>query len=433
MKHLQMWGRLKAPKRLKAPEWRVLQDRDFLCLWAAGGVGNACRWMEMGVLGWLMLGLTDSPWHVALVGVVRSAPLLVFGLFSGLIADRVSRWRVMVVTQTMNVLVTGGLFSLLMAEAVQPWHVFLGAMLLGWSTILDFPSRRSFIYDLVGPQRVVSAMSFETVSNTVGKFVGPLLGGLFIEWTGFSGVYGLLLSAYLLALLLIIQVRARSAKPQVPTQSLWQSLVSGLRYSLRNRMILGVLGTTVLMNALGFSYVQLLPVVARDHLGVGPGLMGILASADGIGTFAGAMLIAAQGNIQRHGRIFVLGASLNLVSLIGFALSPRYDLSFALLLFVGLGNSGFSAMQSTIMLLSAEPGMRGRALGVMGLCIGATPLGLLELGAVASLVNAKAAIGFNAFAALMLMLPVMVLTPLLSGSATSTPDEDQTPTTEVRR
>jgi len=377
-------------------------------------MSNASRWMETGVLGWLMLDLTDSPWHVALVGVARSAPLLAFGLFAGLIADRTNRWMVMLCTQSVNAVMTGILLVLLLLNAIQPWHVLLVAFILGCSTILDMPSRRSLIYDLVGPQQVVSAMSLETINNTVGKFLGPLVGGLMIEMTGFAGVYGLLMAVYLLALSLILQVKINLPGPPGPAQPIWQSLVTGLQYSWHNRVVLGVLCITVIMNALAFSYVQILPVVARDHLRVGPGLMGILASADGMGTLIGALLLAAVGKLPAHGRIFALGALLELVSLLGFAASPWYALSCVLLFGVGLGNAGFSTMQSTIILLSAAPGMRGRAVGVLGLCIGSTPLGLLELGALSAAVGAPAAIGLNAAIGLGLWLPVIAFTPLLS-------------------
>jgi MFS family permease len=178
--------------------------------------------------------------------------------------------------------------------------------------------------------------------------------------------------------------------------------------------VLGVLCITVIMNALAFSYVQILPVIARDHLRVGPGLMGLLASADGMGTLIGALLLAAVGKLRAHGRIFALGALLELVSLLGFAASPWYVLSCVLLFVVGLGNAGFSTMQSTIILLAAAPGMRGRAVGVLGLCIGSTPLGLLELGALSAAVGAPAAIGINAAIGLALWLPVVAFTPLLS-------------------
>jgi MFS family permease len=346
--------------------------------------------------------------------VARSAPLLAFGLFAGLIADRTNRWLVMLCTQSISVLLTGALLVLLLLNAIQPWHVLLVAFLLGCSTILDMPSRRSLVYDLVGPQQVVSAMSLETINNTVGKFLGPLVGGLMIEMTGFAGVYGLLMAVYLLALSFILQVKINLPGPPGPAQPIWKSLVTGLQYSWHNRIVLGVLCITVIMNALAFSYVQILPVVARDHLRVGPGLMGLLASADGMGTLIGALLLATVGKRPAHGRVFALGALLGLVSLLGFAASPWYALSCILLFWVGLGNAGFSTMQSTIILLSAAPGMRGRAVGVLGLCIGSTPLGLLELGALSAAVGAPAAIGINAAIGLALWLPVVAFTPLLS-------------------
>src|SRR5215475_5776493 len=392
----------------------ILRNRDFLWLWAAGGMSHASRWMETGVLGWLILDLTDSPWHVALVGAARSAPLLAFGLFAGLIADRTNRRVVMLCAQSVNALATGVLLVLLLLGAIQPWHVLLVAFILGCSTILDMPSRRSLIYDLAGPQQVVSAMSLETVNNTVGKFLGPLIGGLMIEMTGFAGVYLLLMAVYLLALCLILQVRIDMPVPAGTAQPIWQSLVSGIRYALHDRVVLGVLCITVIMNALAFSYVQILPVVARDHLQVGPGLMGLLASADGMGTLIGALLLAGLGTLTSHGRIFAMGALLELVSLLAFAASPWYALSCVLLFGVGLGNAGFSTMQSTIILLSAAPGMRGRAVGVLGLCIGSTPLGLLELGALSAIVGAPIAISVNAAIGLALWLPVVAFTPLLS-------------------
>jgi MFS family permease len=413
--HNQPRNHFRPLQALHLSDLSILRNREFLWLWAAGGMSHASRWMETGVLGWLILDLTDSPWHVALVGVSRSAPLLAFGLFAGLIADRTNRWVVILCTQAVNAVGTGVLLVLLLLGAIQPWHVLLVAFILGCSTILDMPSRRSLIYDLVGPQQVVSAMSLETINNTVGKFLGPLVGGLMIEMTGFAGVYLLLMAVYLLALGLILQVRINLPAPPGTTQPIWQSLVSGIQYSLHNRVVLGVLCITVIMNALAFSYVQILPVVARDHLRVGPGLMGLLASADGMGTLIGALLLAALGNLPYHGRIFALGALLELVSLLAFAASPWYALSFVLLLGVGLGNAGFSTMQSTIILLSAAPGMRGRAVGILGLCIGSTPLGLLELGAVAAVVGAPAAIGLNAGLGLALWLPVIAFTPLLSG------------------
>src|SRR5919106_1378109 len=247
MPHSQPPNHFKPLRALHFADLSILHNQNFLWLWAAGGMSNASRWMETGVLGWLILDLTNSPWYVALVGVARSAPLLVFGLFAGLIADRTNRWVVMLCAQALNALMTGVLLVLLLFEAIQPWHVLLVAFILGCDTILDMPSRRSLIYDLVGPPQVVSAMSLETVNNTVGKFLGPLIGGLMLEVTGFAGVYFLLMVIYLLALGLILQVRINLPGPAGSPQPIWQSLVSGVQYSLHNRVVLGVLCITVIM------------------------------------------------------------------------------------------------------------------------------------------------------------------------------------------
>ena len=382
-------------------------------LWGSGGLFFICQFMEIVAAGLLVLHLTHSPWQVAVVGVARLTPMLVFGMFSGLIADRANRWRVMVAARSGSILVILTLALLIISGSIEVWHVFLGTMALGWTQVLDFPSRRSFIYDVVGRQNVAGAMSLETISTTLGKILGPLSAGLFIQVTGFTGAYVCLLSLYVLALLLVIMVKSRAARPPGASQPIWESLVTGLRYSIKSPPIRAVLIITLIMNALAFSSVQLYPVVARDHLGVGAALTGVLVSADGMGTLIGAIVITSLGAITYHGRYFVLGSTFLLVGLILFSFSSWYPLSFLLLLLAGLGGSGFSTMQTTILLMSSPPEMRGRALGVMGLCIGAGPIGMLEAGAIATLLNVQSAIGINAVVAVSLMLPVIFITPLV--------------------
>src|SRR5215510_14143267 len=125
MPHSQKHHHFRPLRTLHFADLSILRNRDFLWLWTAGGMSHASRWMETGVLGWLILDLTDSAWYVALVGVARSAPLLAFGLFAGLIADRTNRWLVLLCTQTVNVAMTAVLVALLLLNAIQPWHVLL--------------------------------------------------------------------------------------------------------------------------------------------------------------------------------------------------------------------------------------------------------------------------------------------------------------------
>ena len=413
MDHNQASTNLDPLERSRVPAWRLFRIRDYRYLWASAALNNTCMFMDMVVLALLVLKLTDSAWWVALVGSLRFMPWLVFGIFAGLIADRVNRWRVMLTSRSINVVVMIVLLALIVTDLIQLWHLLITTLVLGWAFVTEVPSRHSFIYDLVGQQNVVRAMSLETMTFTIGTVVGPLMAGLLVEVTGFTGAYLFLLSIYVLALLTICRVRSRIPRPFTSRQPILKILASGLRYSLENRTIRGVLIITLIMNFMGFSAMQIFPVVARDHLGVGPGLTGILISAHGIGSLLGASIMVYIGATRYHGRIFSLGSSLVLVGLLFFALSPWYPLSFVALLVVGLGTAGFGTMQSTIILISATPDRRGMALGVLGLCIGAGPLGMVQMGAVSTLLNPQAAIGISAVTGLFLMALVIVLTPLV--------------------
>jgi len=350
---------------------------------------------------------------VALLFVLRWLPLLFFSLLSGMIADRANRWLVMAVARSSTALVTAVVLFLVIADLVQPWHILLASLALGWIYVLEFPSRRSMIYDLVGGGNIVKAMSLETISMTVGRFIGPLAGGLLIQFSGFTGTYVFLVAGYSVSWALIHLIKARIPARAIPSRSFWRNLGEGVKYSLNNRVIRGVLGVTLIMNAMAFSAESLFPVVAKDHLNVGAGLTGVLISAQAIGSLVTATVIVGLGAVRYHGRILCVGVTVQLLSLLLFAISPWYALSFVMMLLVGLGGAGFSTMQSTIILISATPEMRGTALGVLGQCIGVAALGGLVMGAVANYFNAQVAVAASALVGLVLLAPVVTLSRLV--------------------
>jgi MFS family permease len=391
-------------------------------MWAAGGLDNAGRWMDTVVMGLLVLDLTDSAFQVALLFVFRWVPMLAFALLSGMIADRANRWAVMVLARTVAVAATAVILALVLTGAVEPWHLFIASFFLGCLFVMEFPSRRSLIYDLVGSERIVSAMSLETINTTIGRFAGPFMAGLLIEFTGFKGPYLLLLVVYVIAFALIMVIETRGPVRVKPSYSFWGTVSRGFKYSLNNSVIRSVLIITLIMNAMAFSVESLFPVVARDHLGVGAGLTGILISAQAIGSLAAATVIASLAVVRYHGRIFCLGLGLQLLSLLFFAISPWYPLSFLMLLLAGLGAAGYSTMQSTIILISAEPEMRGTALGMLGQCIGVAAVGGLAVGIVANFFSAQAAVAMSVSLGLVLLLPAVFFSPLVRRPI-SPPDE----------
>ena len=396
-------------------------------MWAAGGLDNTGRWMDVVVMGLLVLELTDSAFQVALLFVFRWVPMLAFALISGMVADRANRWAIMMVSRMVAVTTTGAVLVLVLADAVEPWHVFIASFFLGGLFVLEFPSRRSLIYDLVGSDRIVSAMSLETINSTLGRFMGPFLAGLLIELTDFSGTYIVLMVVYIVAFVLILVMKGRGPVRAPSPYAFWSTVSRGFKYSLNNSVIRSVLLITLIMNAMAFSVESLFPVVAKNHLGVGPGLTGILISAQAIGSLAAASVIASLAVIRYHGRIFALGLVLQLISLLFFALSPWYPVSFLMLMLAGLGAAGYSTMQSTIILISSEPEMRGTALGMLGQCIGVAAVGGLAVGVVANYFSAQAAVAMSVSLGLLLLIPVLFFSPLLRRPI-SPPAESAEPT-----
>ncbi|HEU0020671.1 MAG TPA: MFS transporter [Dehalococcoidia bacterium] len=397
------------------PALAVLQNRDFRILWTNRAIHEVSRRMELLVLGYLVLELTHSAFQVGLIAVFLNAPRPLLALYAGVIADRLDRRRILVAVHGSFFGIATVLLVLFVTGTIQPWHVFIAMFLQGAGKVLDDPSRRTAIFDLAGQEHVAGAMSLETITNNGGKILGPLVGGFLIAGTGFVGAYAVLTALDLAALLVIVRLRLpRQESAGRPQPRVWHSLREGIGHSLANRMVLGVLCISLVVNGLVFPIQYFIPVIANDLLKVGPTLGGLLGAAEGIGTLVGALMIGMRTDIRYHGRLFVAGALVVALAVTLVAWSPWFVVSFALLLLGGIAQAGFSTMQSTILLLASLPEMRGRTIGALGLVNGLGHLvGGYEIGVIASGLGIGVAIGLNAGAGLLLILPVIILTPLV--------------------
>ncbi len=391
----------------------VLGNPDFRLLWLAGGSDNSGRWMESVVMALLMLDIGGSALQVALLFAFRWSPMLFFSLVSGMVADRANRRLVMMIARGVSVAVTAATLALVAAGQSRPEYLFVASLLLGWLYVLEFPSRRSFIYELVGSRDLVGAMSLETITTTIGRLLGPLAAGLIVGQAGFTAAFATLLALYSLAFLFVLLVKTRLPAQAGGGFALWATARTGFGYAFRNPVVRAVLAGTIIFNALAFSVESLFPVVAKDHLEVGPELTGVLISAQSFGTLGAALAIGMVPNLRYHGRVFCVGMAIQMASLVLFALSPWYPASFVLLLISGLGAAGFSTMQSTIIMLSSPPEIRGAALGVLGQCIGVAAVGGVTVGLAADYLSAQTAVALSTGLGLALLLPVMLFTPLV--------------------
>ena len=393
-----------------------LRIPDYRCLMVSNALWWQAMWMETIVVGWLVLEMTNSAWQVALIGFYRMAPLIVVGLFSGPVADRFGRRSLMLVTQTINLVIIAAVTVLLWTDRIAFWHLVVSALILGVTWALDWTARRSILPDLVGRARTMDVMLIEGFVQNMVRILGPFAGGALIEVMGASGCFTALAGHYALSLIVLLrlssQVVLRAAKS--PTFH-GTSIIEGLRYVRHNQTILGVVLITMVMNFLGFPYMALLPVFARDILNQGPVGLGLLGAANGIGFFVGLFLISRIRHTISNGWILACGSFFMCAMLVGFSTSTHFHLSLALLILAGVGHAGFNIMQSSMVLLSASGEMRSRAMGTLLIAIGAGPPGRLQIGGLAAAFGAPFAVGLTCA---MAALSVMAIAAALPGFRT---------------
>lgn len=384
----------------------------FRYLFVAGSLWYSSRWMETVVLGWLVLQITNSPFHVAMIAFFRSAPAFFLALLSGPIADRVGRRRLLIGTQVINFTVTVGLLAIVAAGIVEFWHIAVATTLMGVSWALDWPNRRAYLMDVVGPGQIHGSVVLDTVASNLSRILGPLSGGSVIALIGVTGSYWILAGAYLISVVCLWLV-PRVKEARADREPIGRSLATGFAYARRSEAIVGVLAVTVVMNIGIFQHNQLFSVFARDVLQVGPFLLGLLASADGIGSTVGALLLGFWLRDRRRGQVF-LACSLAKSALVGlFALSPWFPASFGILVLAGLAHTGFTAYQTLIPLVLASPEMRGRMMALIALAIGTTPIGAFALGTLASATSAPLAVFSMAVLSILCLIVVWFRLPEL--------------------
>ena len=392
----------------------AFRNPGYRKLWPAYLLSNVSRWMQMTLLAWLVLQLTDSPLRVALVGFFGMGPMLLLGMIGGVLADRVDRKRLILASLSASLIAALVMTVVLWMDAERYWYAYLVMLVSGIGWALDMPSRRSILPDMMGRSGLTNAVALDSVAMHSSLLVGPVLAGGMISAAGVLGGYMVVNVIYVISVLLMRTVKLPERSNGLNrSHNILGNLIEGIQYVRGNNVILATIWVTLFMNLLMFPYMQMVPVIAKNTLHVGPGLMGILMGAPGLGALAGSMLIASAGRLSYHGRIYLSGSMLALAALMAFSLSQWYLASLPILVVLGLGTSGFATMQSTITMLVASDEMRGRALGVMSLAIGAGPLGALLVGVVASAVSAPFAIGLNAALCAMLIALVAAMMPTL--------------------
>ena len=360
---------------------------DFWRLWYVGLIVATVRWVETVAVGIVVYQRTDSAFRVSMMTMLRLLPMGLFGVFLGALAERFDRGRTLFIV----VLLMSGTSAILAVldqiGQLEIWHLALASFIngCGWST--DNPVRRVMMGEVVGREKVGTAMSLDVGASNATRMVGPALGGFLLAGTGIQGAFVLSILMYCTALWAIMTIQSRMPRA-AGSGAVLARIGEGLVLVRGDRKLIGVLIVTVVYNLFAWPFTSMIPVIGRDRLHLGPEGVGLLGTMDGIGAFVGAMLLALLATPRWYGRAYIGGVICYLITVVIFALVQSPVLAAAALLLTGLGGAGFGTMQATLVYLAAPPEMRSRILGVLTVCIGTGPIGFVWLGWLADRIGA---------------------------------------------
>ena len=371
---------------------QLLSTADFRKLWGIGLLTGTMRWLEVLAIGIYTFEKTGSAFSVALMLFARTLPGVVFGATTGALASRYRRKHILLLGMTLATINSLVMLLLANADLLSLGAIACGAVINGSVWTLEHPVRRTLLGDVAGGELLRQAMSLDQLTVNGTRMSGPLAGGAVYAVLGLNGTYFLSVCGFAGAALLALLLTTNPASVAKKGEGFANLLIQGIRYIRTRRVLRGILIFTIIANFFGFSYVTMIPVIGRDLLQLEPFKIGVLQSMEGAGAVLAAILLSTTTRNLPYARSCVIGGLIFLSLLVVFALSQWFLLSCAALFIAGLGMGCFGAMQSTTLLYESEPQHRMRVMGVLVMCIGAAPAGVLITGALADLFGASAAL-----------------------------------------
>lgn len=370
----------------------LLATPSFVRLWIAGGIANAMRWLEVLAAAIFTYDLTGSVLLVSLVTVARSLPMLLIGAFAGVVGEAVNR-KALLVGGLLMMAMNAGILSLLAAEgALRIGHIALGGAVAGTFWATEMAVRRRMIAETMLPPHVGQAIALDSLTGSFSRMLGPLLGGVSFEILGVAGAYLISAILHFSAALAVVGLVFRQESRRLSLGRIPAEIAEGIAVARRHPLLLGVVCVTIVTNVFGFSYSTLIAPLGIHRYGVSPALVGLLGAAEPLGAIAIGLALSTRGLPLDRSRALVRGSLLFMAGLAATALSPWYGLAFVALLVGGLGTATFSVMQSTLVLSEAPAALRSRVMGLITVCIGTGPLGVLAVGALSEWLGAPAAL-----------------------------------------
>ncbi|MFA6449830.1 MAG: MFS transporter [bacterium] len=397
----------------------ALQHRNFRLFWCGQMISTTGTWMQNVALGWLIYRITNSPFYLGLMMTMNSLPILMFSLFAGIIADRVDKRRLVIITQSaftvqamlLAISVSTGYYNI--------WSLLAFTFAAGVIQAFDAPTRQSFVSEMVPKDHVLSAVALNSAVFNAARTIGPAIGGLLVKAIGESGCFYSNAVSFIAVIIGMLMMRDkelfkagnRTGQGHVKPKS---ELKESFKYILGEKRILGVLSVLMVVSILGLPAMTFLPVFARTVLHLQADGLGYLFAAAGVGSFIAAFSMAFAKKSRKQGLKIILSISLFCVAMILFTFIKNFYISLPALAVAGFGAiSGIAMVNSTIQLI-APAHLRGRVMSMyVFVFLGMMPFGNFIMGSVAHFIGAPHAVMYGGLACLAALIFISISFPAI--------------------
>ncbi|HXU79667.1 MAG TPA: MFS transporter [Methylomirabilota bacterium] len=375
----------------------ALQHRNFQLFFAGQLVSLIGTWMQNTAQGWLVYQLTNSKMLLGVVAAVGSAPMMLFSIWGGSVADRHPKRTIVVLTQCALMVLAFIFAALVWTHVIRPAHILILAALGGLAMAFDMPARQAFMVEMTSREDLMNAVSLNSSVVNGARVIGPSVAGLLMARVGLAMCFFLNGLSFIAVIVGLLMMRLPRFVRPVHTGSAWSHALEGFSYVWKDWRMRTILALFAIVGIFGWSYSVLMPAFAKDILGVDQRGYGMLLSSNGVGALLGALTVASFGHrINRRwlilGGLWIFSAMLLLLALV-----RNYYIALGLLAVAGWGMLLFFSTTNTLLQTSASDQMRGRVMGIWALVFGGmTPLGGLAAGTLSHFLGVRGAIAIGA-------------------------------------
>ena len=371
----------------------ALRHRDFLLYWLGLFISTTGSWMQTFAQSWLIYDLTGSKLYLGIVSAVSTLPLLLFSLPCGALADRFSKRKIAIITQSLAMIQALVLAVLVYTDVIQVWHIVVLSAFSGLVNAFDAPARQAMVSELVDKEDLLNAVALNSSAFNGARILGPAAAGVIYAAMGAGTCFLINGISFIAVLISLFVIHPKSVIVESNGDSMLAQIKEGLRYSRNNILIRDLLVLTAIASIFGLNYATLMPAYAKDILQVGPEGMGLLMAAAGVGALIAAISVAGLGHLFKHGVLVIAGSILTPVGLIALSFSNSYFLSIAWVAFIGFGMMLFLAVSNSVIQYTSPDELRGRILSLRTVVFGGlAPIGSLQIATLAQYLGVRASI-----------------------------------------